>query len=305
MATRILSPLCSSIKKSLQSFGAQAYSTAPVSSFKASDVEITRTTNPAPKPEVSTLKFGHHFSDHMLEIDYTSTAGWGKPRICPVHNLSLHPAAKCLHYAVELFEGMKAFRGDDDRIRLFRPMENMQRMLRTSERSCLPLFDGRELVELIKKLISIDADWPQLGVSRSSSATLFVLIGPVGPYYPTGMAPVKLLADPKFVRAWPGGSGGFKMGSNYAPTMAVQNVAAEKGCQQVLWLFGDDHQLTEVGAMNLFTFWLLEMFGAGTACVVSPVEGVLYNGEMLKIPTMTNPYVTNRCMKELLDIQLK
>ncbi|XP_052800594.1 branched-chain-amino-acid aminotransferase, cytosolic-like [Mya arenaria] len=382
MATRILSPLCSSIKKSLQSFGAQAYSTAPVSSFKASDVEITRTTNPAPKPEVSTLKFGHHFSDHMLEIDYTSTAGWGKPRICPVHNLSLHPAAKCLHYAVELFEGMKAFRGDDDRIRLFRPMENMQRMLRTSERSCLPLFDGRELVELIKKLISIDADWvpksttdcpssmyirptsigtePQLGVSRSSSATLFVLIGPVGPYYPTGMAPVKLLADPKFVRAWPGGSGGFKMGSNYAPTMAVQNVAAEKGCQQVLWLFGDDHQLTEVGAMNLFTFWvneqgekelvtaplnglvlpgitrksllelskkwgefkvterdytmkeitkalnenrLLEMFGAGTACVVSPVEGVLYNGEMLKIPTMTNPYVTNRCMKELLDIQ--
>lgn len=357
-------------------------SSSSVASFKAKDVEITRATTMATKPDVKSLKFGHTFSDHMLEVDYVVGKGWGKPHISPLHHFSLHPGAKVLHYASELFEGMKAFRGDDDKIRLFRPMENMKRMLSTAERACLPSFDGRELVELIKVLISIDKDWvpkatraqpaslyirptmigtePTLGVQTSATVKLFVLVGPVGPYYATGMAPVKLLADPRFVRAWPGGSGGFKMGCNYAPTLAVQKIAEQHECQQVLWLFGDNHQLTEVGAMNLFTFWvnekgekelvtaplnglvlpgitrksllelgqkwgefkvtereytmaevtkalnenrLMEMFGAGTACVVSPVEGILYQGEMLKIPTMKNPHVTNRCMKELLDIQ--
>ncbi|XP_052279510.1 branched-chain-amino-acid aminotransferase, cytosolic-like isoform X2 [Dreissena polymorpha] len=318
----------------------------------------------------------------MLEVDWSESKGWEKPRICPMKNFQIHPAAKCLHYAVELFEGMKAFRGVDNRIRLFRPMENMKRMLTSAERSALPTFEGRELVELIKKLISIDVDWvpkaskeqpsslyvrptyiatePTLGVAISTTAKLFVIIGPVGPYYATGLAPVKLLADPQYVRSWPGGSGGFKMGCNYAPTLYTQTIAASHGCQQVLWLFGDDHQLTEVGAMNLFTFWvnehgekelvtapldglvlpgvtrksllelskkwgefkvterkytmkevtkalnenrLLEMFGAGTACVVSPIDGLFYKNEMLKIPTMNNPAVTNRCMKELLDIQ--
>lgn len=359
------------------------YSTPAAVTFKAGDVEVHLTNKPGKKPEnPSTLKFGHTFSDHMLEIPWSHSKGWGKPVISPVHSLNLHPGAKVLHYATELFEGMKAFRGDDNKIRLFRPMENMKRMLATSERACLPTFDARELVELIKKLISIDADWvprantdspaslyirptsigtePTLGVMRPMDALLYVLIGPVGPYYPTGMAPVKLMADPRYIRAWPGGSGNFKMGCNYAPTMAIQAIANEKGCQQVLWLFGEDHQLTEVGAMNLFTYWineqgekelvtaplsglvlpgvtrkslielgkqwgqfkiterpysmkevvkalnenrLLEMFGAGTACVVSPVEGILYQGEMLNIPTMKNPEVTNRCMKELLDIQ--
>ncbi|KAK3581460.1 hypothetical protein CHS0354_031785 [Potamilus streckersoni] len=255
-------------------------STAASASFKASDVQIKRAEKSKPKPKVEDLVFGANFSDHMLEIEHTSDKGWGKPVISPFHNLSIHPGAKALHYAVELFEGMKAYHCVDNKIRLFRPMENMKRLLSTAERLCLPTFDGRELLKCIKKLISIDSEWvprslesslyirptfigtePTLGVSKSNSSLLYVIIGPVGPYFKTGFKPVSLLADPQFTRAWPGGVGGYKAASNYGPTVYVSNYAIQKGCQQVLWLFGNDHQLTEVGTMNLFTFWVNELGG--------------------------------------------
>ncbi|KAJ8298780.1 hypothetical protein KUTeg_022840, partial [Tegillarca granosa] len=352
-----LQKLCQNIRK------IQQCSVSTAGSFKFEDLEVQVTKNLQPKPDPNNLLFGHHFSDHMLEIEWTKKAGWGKPKISPLHNLSIHPGAKALHYSIELFEGMKAYRGVDDKIRLFRPMENMKRMISSAERSFLPTFDGRELVECMKKLISIDKEWvpysttsslyirptfigiePTLGVTRSSSALLFVIVGPVGPYFPTGMKPVKLLADPKFVRAWPGGCGGYKMGSNYGPTIAVGAEAEKRGCQQVLWLFGDDHQLTEElitaplnglvlpgitrkSLIEIAQKWgefkvseksytmaqvikalnenrVIEMFGAGTACVVCPVEQILYNDEHLFIPTMKDGApLTNRFYKSLTDIQ--
>ena len=92
-----------------------------------------------------------------------------------------------------------------------------------------------------------------LGVNPSNEAMLFVVMGPVGPYFTTDqLKPVSLLATTKFVRAWPGGSGDRKIGSNYAPTLVAQQEALKSGYQQVLWLFGPDHQLTEVGTMNIF-----------------------------------------------------
>ena len=97
---------------------------------------------------------------------------------------------------------------------------------------------------------------PSLGIASSDSAILYVILSPVGCYFKT-QGPSKgisLLADPKYIRAWPGGCGDSKMGSNYAPTLHVQKQAAKKGLHQVLWLFGDDHALTEVGAMNIFVF---------------------------------------------------
>lgn len=145
-----------------------------------------------------------------------------------------------LHYAQELFEGMKAYRGVDDAIRLFRPMHNMARMAVTAKRSCLPEFNEIELAECIRQLVLIDQEWvphstasslyirptmigtcPTLGVTPSNQAELFVILSPTGPYWATGVKPVSLMADPDYVRAWPGGSGFAKMGSNYAPTMWI------------------------------------------------------------------------------------
>jgi len=316
----------------------------------------------APKPPVDQLGFGKLFTDHMLTIEWTADQGWADPQIKPLENFQMHPGAKVLHYAQELFEGMKAYRGVDGKIRLFRPMHNMARMNLTASRACLPAFNGSELLECIRKLCQVDQDWvphdtsaslyirptmigtePTLGVAPSNQATLFVLLSPVGPYFSTGLKPVNLLCDPNYVRAWPGGSGYTKMGSNYAPTLWTQKIAESHGCHQCLWLFGPDHDITEVGAMNLFVLlkteeggvelvtsclssgtilpgvtrrsileltatWpglkvserkitmgevmsalaagnLLEMFGSGTAAVVSPVGGLHYQGKMHKLPT--------------------
>lgn len=318
----------------------------------------------------------------MLTIEWSESGGWEAPRIKPFQNLSLHPASSALHYSIELFEGMKAFRGVDNRIRLFRPMLNMERMHRSADRSCLPLFDKVELLECIRKLVEVDQEWvpysldaslyirptfigtePSLGVSLAKHAMIFVIVGPVGPYFATGsFNPVSLLADPAFVRAWKGGVGAFKMGGNYGPTIAVQNEAVKRGCQQVLWLYGEQEEITEVGTMNLFIYWtnqdgdkelitppledglilpgvtrqslldlargwgefkvterpmvmqellaaleagrVLEVFGAGTACVVCPVGSLLYRGQTLNIPTMENgPDLAKRFFQELTDIQ--
>ncbi|XP_068605573.1 branched-chain-amino-acid aminotransferase, mitochondrial isoform X2 [Brachionichthys hirsutus] len=351
------------------------------SSFKAADLVIERSAAPKPRPDPSTLVFGKHFSDHMLTVDWTDAGGWETPRIRPFQNLSLHPASSALHYSIELFEGMKAFRGVDNSIRLFRPMLNMERMHRSADRSCLPLFDKGELLACIRQLVALDQEWvpysldaslyirptfigtePSLGVSRAGKALLFVIVGPVGPYFATGsFSPVSLLADPAFVRAWRGGVGAYKVGGNYGPTIAVQNEAVKRGCQQVLWLYGEEEQITEVGTMNLFIYmtneegerelitppldgmilpgvtrqslldlartWgefsvtertmdmrevlrlleagrVLEVFGAGTACVVCPVGSLLYKGKKYEVPTMQNgPDLAKRFYKELTDIQ--
>ncbi|XP_019745384.1 branched-chain-amino-acid aminotransferase, mitochondrial [Hippocampus comes] len=351
------------------------------SSFKASDLSVERNPKPAAKPDPSELVFGKQFSDHMLTVSWSADSGWDAPCIKPFQNLSLHPASSALHYSIELFEGMKAFRGVDNHVRLFRPMLNMERMHRSAVRSSLPTFDKGELLECIKKLVALDQEWvpysqeaslyirptfigtePSLGVTRASQALLFVIVGPVGPYFATGsFNPVSLLADPSFVRAWKGGVGSYKMGGNYGPTISVQNEAVQRGCQQVLWLYGPDEQITEVGTMNLFIYWtndngekelmtppldgiilpgvtrqslldlartwgefkvtertmgmqelltaldagqVLEVFGAGTACVVCPVGSLLYNGKTYHIPTMQNgPELAKRFYKELTDIQ--
>lgn len=358
-------------------------SSVAAATFKASELEIQlcKDAQRRPKPDQTNLIFGQNWADHMFEAEWTESDGWGKPRISPLHDIRLHPAAKVLHYATELFEGTKAYRGADNKVRLFRPDLNMKRMNMTAERSMLPTFDGNELIKCIRKLIEIDIDWvpksktntlyirptligteASVGVAKPKNALLFVINGPVGPYFPTGFKPVSLLADPKYVRAWTGGCGGFKMGSNYGPTIYTQALAAEQNCQQVLWLYGDDHEVTEVGTMNFFMFWvnekgekelvtspldrglilpgvtrqslldlarewgefkvteralymkeivaalkekrLKELFGAGTACVVCPIESILYQGQKLNIPTMSEGApVTMRFYKQLTDIQ--
>lgn len=244
--------------------------------FDTSKLTIERTKAPKPKPEKSTLVFGRTFTDHMLEIEWNIEGGWGNPRIVPYHKLELDPSASVFHYAIEVFEGMKAFRGVDGKIRMFRPMANMERMNRSGQRVGLPPIDTKGFLECIKELVRVDQDWipegegfslyvrptyistfPAVGVTAPGSALLYVILSPVGPYYASGWKPVKLIcSDEKYCRAWPGGSGCYKVGGNYAITLVPQREAAAKGYSQVLWLYED--KVTEVGTMNFFLFWVNE-----------------------------------------------
>lgn len=348
------------------------------SSFRSEDLTIKPQGKPKMKPPVSDLGFGKHFTDNMLRIRWNQKNGWGTPVICPLDEFRMHPAAKVLHYAQELYEGMKAYRGVDNEIRLFRPMHNMSRMVLSAKRTCFPDFEPDELLKCIQKLVQLDQDWvphavssslyirptmigiePTLGLAPSLEVELFVILSPVGPYYSSGLIPVNLMADPKYVRACPGGTGYAKMGSNYAPTLYVQNVAAQHNCHQALWLYGPDEEITEVGSMNIFVMFkkdngrlelvtppldsgvilpgvtrrsvleiaqelnefdvserkvtmkdilegardgtLVEMFGTGTAAIVTPVANIFYDGVMTPIPIPESSF-SNRIMSKLSDI---
>ena len=107
--------------------------------LQAHDLEVTLTSDPQQKPDNNKLVFGHEMTDHMLEIDWSDKSGWSRPVIKPIQDIRLHPAAKVFHYAPELYEGLKAYRGPDNKVRLFRPMENMSRMAATAERASLPV----------------------------------------------------------------------------------------------------------------------------------------------------------------------
>ncbi|KAF7480376.1 branched-chain-amino-acid aminotransferase, mitochondrial isoform X1 [Marmota monax] len=265
--------------------------------FKAADLQLQITKEPRKKPSPSdSLVFGKTFTDHMLMVEWNRKKGWGQPRIQPFQNLTLHPACSALHYSLQLFEGLKAYRGQDQQVRLFRPWLNMDRMLRTALRLCLPSFDKVELLECIRRLIEVDKAWvprgtgtslyvrpvligteDSLGVSSASQALLFVILCPVGSYFPgDSVTPVSLLADPTFIRAWMGGVGDYKVGGNYGPTVLLQQEAQKKGCEQVLWLYGPDHQLTEVGTMNIFIYWTHE--DGVLELVTPPLDGIILPG---------------------------
>ncbi len=182
------------------------------------------------------LVFGRTMTDHMLTCEWRRSGGgggassssssgsarcpggWGRPLISGLRPLSLHPAAKVLHYAEGLFEGMKASRGADGRIRLFRPMHNMVRMGLTARRACLPDFPPAELLECVRQLVRLEREWvprgeaaslyvrpaligtePSLGLAASSEALLYVICGPVGPFFSDEgqIRPIKLMADPR------------------------------------------------------------------------------------------------------------
>ncbi|XP_018322498.1 branched-chain-amino-acid aminotransferase, cytosolic [Agrilus planipennis] len=271
------------------------YETESEYTFKYSDLQTTL-CDPSQlrqKPEVADLKFGHIFTDHMFKVSYhKDLGGWQKPHVGPFENIELHPAAKVLHYAIELFEGMKAYRGADGRIRVFRPDLNMHRMNNSAESAGLPTFDGNELIKCINRLIVVDQEWVPhyessslyirptligtdgtLGVMSSNSALLYTILCPVGHYF--GGA-VRLFADPAFTRAWPGGCGDRKMGANYGPTIRVNQMAQRHGCQQTLWLYGKEQQITEAGTMNIFLFYVNEL--GERVLATPPLNGLILPG---------------------------
>lgn len=263
-------------------------------SFSALTIERTTSDDRFnKKPPNDELKFGVTLSDHMLECDWTASASWGAPRITPTHDLKLSPAASSLHYGLQCFEGMKAYKSSDGSLRLFRPDLNMKRLATSMERLQMHgySFDGDELLECIKELVRVDERWvpdqegfslylrptviathPFLGLAAPESMLLYCITSPVGPYYKSGFAPVRLTADTDFVRAWPGGTGHVKIGGNYSPTMRAGAIANEHGYDQVLWTFGANDEATEVGSMNFFVFLDSKTPGGRKELVTAPLD---------------------------------
>ncbi|MCU6702034.1 branched-chain amino acid aminotransferase [Muriventricola aceti] len=235
------------------------------------DIKITRASVLKEKPASSTLVFGKSMTDHMFIVDYDEGQGWHNPRIVPYGPLQIDPAAKVLHYAEEIFEGLKAYRTADGTIQLFRPLDNIARMNKSAERLCLPQIPEELALAGITELVKLERDWvpheegtslyirpfmigtdPALGVHSSHHVQYIVIVCPVGAYYPEGLAPVKIYVESEDVRAVKGGTGMAKTGGNYAASLRAGDRAEKQGYSQVLWLDGVHRKyIEEVGAMNV------------------------------------------------------
>lgn len=237
----------------------------------AIDIPVTRTSSPKAKyTDERTLGFGTVFTDHMFMADHDPERGWHDARIVPYGPLSIDPASPVLHYAVEIFEGMKAYRYADDEIGLFRPEQNVARMNRSAERMCLPTIDPALQMAAIEALVDLERDWvprtdgtslylrptligdgSRLGVSAAQRHIYFIICSPSGLYYPNGIKPVRIHIEDTYVRTVRGGTGMAKTGGNYAASLLAASLAGKQGYDQVLWLDGRENRyIEEVGAMN-------------------------------------------------------
>ena len=337
-------------------------------------IRISKATTLKQKPKDAELGFGQLFTDHMFIADFQEEKGWYDPRVEPYGPIPMDPASAVLHYAQAIFDGLKAFRGVDYRIRLFRPQKHIERMNGSARRVCIPLLDPEMALSSIVTLVGLERDWvprtigtslyvrpiiianePFLGVRPAKSYIYYVILSPVGAYYPEGMAPVKIRVEEKHVRAVEGGLGGAKTGANYAASLMAGEEAKHGGYTQVLWLDGVHRKyLDEVGTMNimvkigdevitppltgtilpgvtrdsvltLLRDWgvraserqigidevvaahkggaLKEVWGTGTAAVISPVGELAYKGEKMVINGGQIGPLTQRLYDAIVGIQ--
>ena len=237
------------------------------------DITIQRTETPKAKPAPGQkLGFGKIFTDHMFVMNYTEGQGWHDARIVPFQNLSLSPAAMVYHYGQEMFEGLKAYKGPDGKVYLFRPDMNAKRTNDTNDRLVIPQLPIEDFVQAVSAVVDVDRDWiPSdpgtslyirpfiiatdefLGVAPSKTYLFMVILSPSGAYYESGLAPVGIWIEDEYVRAVRGGMGFAKTGGNYAASLIAQQKAHDAGYSQVLWLDGVERKyIEEVGAMNIF-----------------------------------------------------
>lgn len=218
------------------------------------------------------LKFGTQFTDHMARITWTKDGGWQDKRVEPYGPLQLDPAAAVLHYAQEVFEGLKVYRWADGSLWSFRPEANAERFNRSAYRLALPELPTEDFIGSIEALLAVDAAWVPgveesslylrpfafaseafLGVRPSAVVDYLLIASPVGAYFAGGVKSVSIWVAQGYHRAGPGGTGAAKCGGNYAASLLPQMQAYENGCQQVLFLDArDDRYLEELGGMNVF-----------------------------------------------------
>jgi len=252
---------------------------------------VTKTQAPKAKPNPDTLRFGEVVTDHMFVMNYTEGAGWHDGRIVPYGPIPMEPAAAVFHYAQEMFEGLKAYKTKDGRILLFRPDMNAKRTATTNTRMCIPQLEEGLMEAAIKAVVAVDADWtpekegtslyirpfifadePFLGVRPSNTYLFMVILSPVGPYYEGGLAPTKIYVEDEYVRAVTGGTGAAKVGGNYGGALKAQEVAHEKGYEQILWLDGIERKyVEEIGTSNAF-------FKINNEVFTAPLDGTILPG---------------------------
>jgi branched-chain amino acid aminotransferase len=319
--------------------------------------------------DFSKLSFGRIFTDHMFECDFENGA-WQTPKIKPYQPISFEPSAKVFHYGQAVFEGMKAYKDDNNDIWLFRPDQNQERINKSAERLDMPAFPKEYFFEGLTELLKLDSAWVQKGegnslyirpfmiatencvsASTSTNYKFMIICSPVQAYY-AGEVRVEI-AD-KYSRSANGGVGFAKAAGNYAASFYPAKLAAKKGFQQVLWTDASNHEfLEEAGTMNVFfrvndtlltaptnerildgvtrksiiqfaedkgikvevrpvkvseiveaarKGELLEMFGAGTAAVISPILGFAYKDERFELPKIEKSYASF-IKKSITDIQ--
>ncbi len=260
-------------------------------------IAIERTKNSKTIPASKEFGFGRHFSDHMAVAEF-STGGkaggersWNNVKIVPYGPLSLDPGAAVLHYGQELFEGLKAYRGDDGKVRLFRPEMNWKRMQNGAARVCMIAPPLDLFCEMLTEFCKVESRWvPResncafylrptligteafLGVRPSNDYLFYVIGSPVGSYYGEGSQTVKIKVETEFVRAAPGGTGAAKTGGNYAASLKAAVEAKAEGFAQVLWLDATHRRyIEEVGTMNVF-------FKIDGKIVTPPLDGTILPG---------------------------
>ncbi|HEY1135078.1 MAG TPA: branched-chain amino acid aminotransferase [Nocardioides sp.] len=236
--------------------------------------------------------FGTHFTDHMLTVEWTPEEGWHAARVTPYGPLTLDPATAVLHYAQEIFEGMKAYRHADGSVWLFRPEANAERMARSSERLALPVLDPADFVETVDALVRADERWVPdaegekslylrpfmfasevfLGVRPSQHVTYMVIASPAGAYFKGGVKPVSLWLTEEYTRAGRGGMGAAKTGGNYASSLVAQQEASAHGCDQVVFLDAQEGRyVEELGGMNMY-------FVHADGSISTPATGTILEG---------------------------
>ena len=338
------------------------------------EITITRADTLKAKPDPEHLGFGNLFTDHMFNMDYDLERGWHQPRIEPYGAIAMDPSTMVLHYGQGVFEGLKAYRAADGRIQLFRPRDNFRRLNNSSRLLCIPAFDEAFMLQALKTLLQLEKDWvpaapetslyirptiiamdPFLGVRASHTYRFFIILSPVGAYYPEGFDPIKIQVTREHVRAVRGGVGEAKTLGNYAASLLAGDKAHQEGYTQVLWLDGVELKyVEEVGSMNIFFViddelvtpalngsilpgitrdsvlalgrkWglkvterqisidevmtahdnghLKEIFGSGTAAVISPVGELNYAGRTIQVGDGHVGPLARKLYKAITDIQ--
>jgi branched-chain amino acid aminotransferase len=319
--------------------------------------------------DFNNLPFGQELSDHMLVCDYEN-GKWQAPKIIPYQNISLDPSAKIFHYGQSIFEGMKAYKDEQDAIWLFRPLDNQKRLNISAKRLAIPELPEAYFMEGLEALLLLEKDWiptvkdsslyirPYIfatgngfHASPSDKYKFIIACSPSGPYFG---GKLKVLIEQQYSRSANGGVGFAKAGGNYAGQFYPTNLAIQKGFQQVIWTDDTTHEfIEEAGAMNIFVRIndtlvtaptsdrildgitrksiieiaqnqgisveirsisvheiveasengsLKEMFGAGTAAVISPIAAFGYKEKEFTLPELENTFAS-KLKKQITDIQ--